>query len=201
MLRKHSKTIIALLALWGCLVATNVNAQTKQAWTSSGTEANLQAGTSYSIKVQLKSTSDPTNSPHPQFRVMNVGNTAVDLSTLTLRYWFNCDCQQPATTSLAGFGDWAGMIPSGQDISPFLYGFFEPVSVGKQTHVLVLGFRSGAPMLQPGETVQVHARINKFDWSQMPQANDFSYAAYSNFTIWNRADAYINGVRMWGEEP
>jgi len=35
----------------------------------------------------------------------------------------------------------------------------------------------------------------------MLQSNDWSFAAYSDFTVWNRITGYINGVKVWGDEP
>ncbi len=35
----------------------------------------------------------------------------------------------------------------------------------------------------------------------MLQANDWSYAAYTSFTSWNRITGYVNGTLMWGQEP
>lgn len=152
------------------------------------------------IDVRLRSGAlDPTNSPHPQLRVVNQGTSPLSLNTLTLRYWFNCDCN-PATTTMNGVADWAGLLPSGQAITSQVQISFERTSAGGQTHAMVIRFTGGA-VVQPGQTVEVQTRFNKPNWSLMPQGNDYSFAPFNNFTSWNRVTAYINGVLVRGQEP
>jgi hypothetical protein len=159
-----------------------------------------QDGQAFDLDVLLRTGApDPTNSPHPQLRVVNEDDTPLNLSTLALRYWFNCDCN-PATTTMSGVADWAGLLPSGQAITSQVQISFEPATAGGQTHAMVIRFTGGA-VVQPGQSVEVHTRFNKPDWSNMSQGNDYSFAPFNNFTSWDRVTAYINGVLVRGEEP
>jgi hypothetical protein len=166
--------------------------------------ANIEApgdGEPVDINVLLRSPApDPTNSPHPQLRIVNVGDTPLNLSTLTLRYWFNCDCD-PAATTLNGVIDWAGLLPAGLTINSQVQIAFEQTTAGGQTHAMLISFAGGAPILQPEQFVEIHTRFNKPDWSNMPQGNDWSFAPFNHFTSWDMVTGYINGVLVWGEAP
>src|SRR5690606_6743195 len=96
-------------------------------------------------------------------------------------------------TTMSGVADWAGLLPSGQAITSQVQISFEPATAGGQTHAMVIRFTGGA-VVQPGQSVEVHTRFNKPDWSNMSQGNDYSFAPFNNFTSWDRVTAYINGV-------
>ncbi len=199
MLKKYQlKKMIALLTLMGCLATTNTIAQTaNNGWqSSSGAFANEVR---FSV-LQRSGMPGAANNPYPHFLVVNEGSGPISLGNLKLRYWFNCDCQ-PETTVLAGWTDWAGMLPSGTNITSKVRGYFEHTTAGNQTHAAVIGFTSDAPVLQPGQSVQINIRLNKADWSNLPQGNDWSYAPFSNFSTWNKVTGYIEGVIVWGLEP
>jgi hypothetical protein len=126
------------------------------------------------------------------------GPAPLTLDSVAVRYWFNCDCA--ALSALQSFVDWAGLLPSGRNITSSVRLAFETTALGTQTHALVMRFTGGL-VLGPGETVEVDARFNKADLTNMHQLNDFSFAPFSSFTTWNRVPVYFNGERMTGLEP
>lgn len=152
------------------------------------------------ISVQSKSIDGPASSMYPHFKVKNIGDSNLQLGGLALHYWFNCDCA-PHTTAFEGTVDWAGFMPSGLSITSRLQISFEPVSSGRQTHVMVVRFVNDSPALAPGQSVEIHTRFNRKDWGNMPPANDWSYAPFNTFTDWGRVAGYMNGSRVWGQEP
>jgi hypothetical protein len=151
------------------------------------------------ITLRLKSgvTSDSTNSPHPQIRIVNTGTSAINLNTVEVRYWFNCDC---TGQSVQAWLDWAGKLPQGTSINSNVQLTVVAKTQGTQTHYISVKFTGGI-ILQPNEYAEVQMRFNKSDWSNMLQSNDWSYAAYNDFTNWSRITGYINGVKVWGDEP
>jgi len=45
-------------------------------------------------------------------------------------------------------------------------------------------------------------RINKNDWTNYNEANDYSYdPTKTSFADWNRVTLYRNGQLVWGVEP
>lgn len=152
------------------------------------------------ISIQFMSVDGPVSSMYPRFKVTNIGDTTLNLGGLALRYWFNCDCVA-ATTGFEGVVDWAGFMPSGLSITSRLQLSFEPASSGRQTHVMVVRFVSDSPALPAGQSVEIHTRFNRKDWGNMPPINDWSYAPFNTFTGWRRVAGYIDGNRVWGQEP
>ena len=156
--------------------------------------------TASNITLQLMSgvTSDTTNSPHPQINVINTGTTALNLNNVEVRYWFNCDCT--SGQAIQAWVDWAGEMPSGTNVTSDIQVSVMPTTLGTQTNYISIKFTGGIT-LQPNQYVQIQSRFNKNDWSNMLQDNDWSYAAYTSFTTWNRITAYENGSLVWGQEP
>lgn len=152
------------------------------------------------VHVEFKSIDGPASSMYPRFRVTNTGVTDLNLAGLALHYWFNCDCAA-ATTEFEGVVDWAGFMPSGLSITSRLRVSFERASSGRQTHAMIVRFVSDSPTLAPEQSVEIHTRFNRKDWGNMPPMNDWSYAPFDTFTGWNKVAGYINGSRVWGQEP
>jgi len=163
------------------------------------TATNTPGTGSGSFKVQLLSgvTAGTTNSPHPQIQVVNTGTAALNLNTVTVRYWFNCDC---TTQGLQAWVDWAGLMPSGSNVTGNVQVTVVPTSQGGQTDYVLYSF-TGNMVLQPGQAIQVQGRFNKSDWSNMAQSNDWSFAAYTSFTDAPDVTGYLNGSLSWGQEP
>ena len=151
------------------------------------------------LKVQLLSgvTSATTNSPHPQIQVVNTGAGALALNNVQVKYWFNCDC---TGQTIQAWVDWAGLMPAGSTATGNVSLSVQATSLGGQTNAVVLSF-TGNVVLQAGQKIQVQARFNKNDWSNMSQSNDWSFAANTAFTDAPHVTGYVNGGLVWGQEP
>ena len=154
---------------------------------------------SSSFKVQLLSgvTGSNTNSPHPQIQIVNTGTAPLNLNTVTVRYWFNCDC---TNQTLQAWVDWAGLMPMGTSVTGNVVVSVHPTSLGGQTSYVLYSF-TGNMVLQPGQMIQVQSRFNKSDWSNMTQSNDWSFAPYTSFTDAPGVTGYLNGGLVWGQQP
>ena len=151
-----------------------------------------------SIKLNFKSgdNNNSTNSPHPQFRVINTGSTAVNLNTVEVRYWLNYDA---TAATIQAWVDWAGKN-NGVSMTNNVQVSMVQTTKGGQTHYMSVKF-TGNVTLNPNEYVEVQARFNKSDWSQMVQSNDWSYLNTQSWTDWNKVTAYVNGGLVYGNEP
>jgi hypothetical protein len=114
-----------------------------------------------------------------------------------VRYWFNYD---GSSQSVQAFLDWAGKMPQGTTVSQNVQVSVVTQAQGTQTHYLRLRF-TNSMVLQPNEYVEIQARFNKSDWSTMLQSNDWSYAAYTDFTTSSQITGYVNGALVYGQEP
>lgn len=142
-------------------------------------------------------TSATTNSPHPQIQVVNTGSGPLALNNVQVKYWFNCDC---TNQSIQAWADWAGLMPAGSMATGNVSLSIQATALGGQTNAMVISF-TGNLVLQPGQTIQVQTRFNKNDWSNMSQGNDWSFAANTAFVDAPHVTGYMNGARVWGQEP
>jgi len=149
-----------------------------------------------SVKVQYfaASTASSTNTLAPRFRLVNTGAASVNLSEITVRYWYTNEGAKPQSYTC----DWAQIGSSN------LVSTFRTVSgkVNADTY-LELGFKTTAGSLAAGATTgEIQNRIYKSDWSNYTQTNDASFdATKTAYTDWNRVTVYRNGVLIWGVEP
>ncbi len=155
--------------------------------------------TTVNLTIELRSadTNNNSNSPHPQFQIVNSGTSAINLNNIEVRYWFNCDCTGQA---IQAWVDWAGLLPAGTSVTQDVQTTVVPTTLGGQTDYISYKF-TGNLVLQPGQTIEIQARFNKSDWSAMVQSNDWSYSNTQSWQAWTRVTAYSSGVLVWGQEP
>jgi len=148
------------------------------------------------LKLQMfnSNTQSTTNGIMPRFRLVNTGDTAVDLSTVKIRYYFTED----GTQSQNFWCDWSSVGSS--NVTSTFVKMDNPVD-GADTY-LEIGFTSGAGQIAPGASVEVQARFSKADWSDYNQADDYSFNPTDNsYVDWTKATLYIDGKLEWGMEP
>lgn len=135
------------------------------------------------------------NEIRPELELFNVGKTAINLSAVTLRYWYTIDTNQPQNY----WCDYA-VIGCGNIIGKFVS---LPSPRPDADTYLELDFTSGAGSLAPGaDTGQIQERFSKADWSPYNQTNDYSYnSALTTFTPWAKVTVYYQGTLVWGTEP
>lgn len=130
-----------------------------------------------------------------QFDLYNRGKQPIELSKVTIRYWFSAD-EDPATFQVSC--DYA--VKNCDNIR-------RTVEVVADSHngadrVLVLGFGAGASWLNPAEsTGQIQIRVNKQDWTNLDQGDDYSYQLATTSTAAPKVTAYVAGKLAWGKEP
>ncbi|WP_051109317.1 rhamnogalacturonan lyase family protein, partial [Caldicellulosiruptor sp. F32] len=101
--------------------------------------------TSRQIKVLYanKETNSTTNTIRPWLKVVNSGSSAIDLSRVTIRYWYTVDGDK----AQSAISDWAQI-----GASNVTFKFVKlSSSVSGADYYLEIGFKSGAGQLQPGK--------------------------------------------------
>ena len=136
-----------------------------------------------------------TNQVMPQLELSNTGKSAINLSDVTIRYWYTLDAQKAQSY----WCDYAVMGCNNLSAS------FVPLSSmrNKANTYLEIRFTSGAGILAPGtNTGEIQNRFNKNDWSNYHQSTDYSYAgSNTTFTLSTRITIYYRGTLVWGSEP
>ncbi|QLG42866.1 beta-mannosidase [Paenibacillus sp. E222] len=139
-------------------------------------------------------TSTSTNGISPKFKVVNTGNSAIQLSDVKLRYYYTIDGEEAQSF----WSDWAS-IGSANVTSKFVK---LATPVAGADYVLEIGFTNSAGTLNAGQSAEIQARFSKNNWSNYNQANDYSFKASSTqFANHEQVTGYINGQLAWGIEP
>ena len=147
-------------------------------------------------QYQCASTAATVQELKPYFQIVNNGAAAVNLSTLTMRYYFTKDATP--VTDLTFNCDYAllgcGLISAA---------FFVTTGTNADEYVEI-SFLTGAGMLAPGaSTGVIQGRIHPTDYQYMlSQTNDYSFdASKTAFANWSNITLFQNGTLVWGTVP
>ncbi|MHA6529319.1 glycosyl hydrolase [Paenibacillus sp. BAC0078] len=139
-------------------------------------------------------TSASTNGISPKFKVLNTGNSAIQLSDVKLRYYYTID----GDNAQSFWSDWASI--GGANVTSTFVKLAAPVAGAD--YYLEVGFTSSAGTLNPGQSAEIQARFSKNNWSNYNQADDYSFkASGSQFANNEQVTGYMNGQLVWGIEP
>jgi hypothetical protein len=138
------------------------------------------------------------NNIKPHIRLINNTPEDIPLSALTIRYWYTVDTEQPQTfhCEYALFG--CANLTSAFTRLPS----DSPNKTGASDTFVEVGFTGNAGNLPGGGQGDMYLRINKNDWSNYNEANDYSYnGSLTGFAPWQNITIYRNGVLVAGLEP
>lgn len=139
------------------------------------------------------STSTSTNNLSSTFEVTNKGNEKINLANLKIRYYYTVDSNQDQNFNCY----YATIKNPYKVITTNVTGKF--VKMDNPTKnadtYCEISFSSDAGELNPGESVSVQTSINKKDWSNYDQSNDYSFNNSGNVVV------YVNNKIASGTEP
>ncbi|MEY8746091.1 glycosyl hydrolase [Paenibacillus tundrae] len=139
-------------------------------------------------------TSSSTNGISPKFKLINSGNSAIELSDVKLRYYYTIDGEEAQTF----WSDWAS-VGSANVTSKFVQ---LATPVAGADHYLEVGFTSAAGTLNAGQSAEIQARFSKNNWSNYNQSNDYSFkASGTQFANHEQVTGYVGDELVWGLEP
>ncbi|MEU2023883.1 glycoside hydrolase family 48 protein [Streptomyces sp. NPDC016469] len=149
------------------------------------------------VKVQYKNndSSATDNQIRMGLQVVNTGSAPIDLSTVKVRYWFTAD-GGPST-----FGTYCDYAALGSSTVTHTVVAVSSPKTGADRY-LEVGFAGGAGTLAAGaSTGEIQLRLNKSDWSNFNESNDYSRATNTSYADSSKVGAYVAGTLAWGIEP
>jgi hypothetical protein len=150
------------------------------------------------LKVQYRTpdTNAGDQAVKPHFQVVNTGTSPVQLSQLTIRYWYTIDTPVDAESSQCDYAQLGcnNILLSNATVSP--------ARTGADRYFQV-GFQPGAGNLAGGAaTGEIQVWFHKNSWGTYAENGDYSYdPSKTAYADWNRATLYQNGTLVWGTEP
>ena len=130
---------------------------------------NSLAAQSDSLLVQMYNGKNAAtiNTIFPWFKITNLSSEPIDLSKVKIRYFYTIDGERAQNF----WCDWASI--GSQNVT----GTFTklPSAFSGADHYFELSFKQTAGMIQPGQSIEVHNRFAKDDWSNYYQNNDYSF--------------------------
>jgi hypothetical protein len=137
----------------------------------------------FKVQYQCGEASASANQIKPHVNIINTGSVSIPLDEITLRYFYT----KEGSASEEFHVDYA-IIGSANVTGRFSSGYLEA------------GFTTGAGNLSAGaSTGEIQLRINKSDWSNCDQSNDWSFdSTKSAYEDWERITLYRNGEMIWG---
>ncbi len=148
-----------------------------------------------SIKVQMYNSNikEKNNTLFPRFKITNTGKEYINLSDIKVRYYYSIDVDKQQNL----WCDWSNI--GANNVTGSFVKLDTPL--GDEDYYFELGFNSKAGKIKPGESVEVHIRIAKADWSDYTQTNDYSFNSNKKniYTDWDKISAYIGTRFAWGK--
>ena len=159
--------------------------------TASGGTTTPPAATG-AVKAQYKNNDASTtdNMIRPGLRVVNSGTTTLDLSTVTLRYYFTRD---GGPTTFGTACDYAAVGCA--NVKTRVVTLPSPVS-GADAY-LEVSF-AGGTVAAGRDSGDVQVRVNKSDWSAFTEVGDHSYGTTTTYVDAPKVAAYVGGTLAWG---
>lgn len=163
--------------------------------TPTGATANGSAGVQLSYATTNANTQMQTNQITLSLKLANSGQNSINLSDITIRYWYTIDGQHEQKF----WCDYATLgcsVVSGQFVTL-------PSAHARADTYLEVGFSSTAGSLDAGkDSGEIKVRFNKTDWSTFDQSNDYSYPGPTlDYTQTKTITVYYKGKLVWGQEP
>lgn len=160
-----------------------------------GDDGGGEGGDPTALKARYRSSdsSPGDNQIKPDLQVVNTGTAAVSLSVVTVRYWFTSD------NGASTYSTWCDWSPIGCSTVTHRVAAVSTPEAGAD-HYLEVGFGSGS--LAPGAaTGEIQLRLNKTDWSNFDESDDYSHGAGTSYADADRIAVYVDGELVWGIEP
>jgi WD40 repeat protein len=157
--------------------------------------------TLYTLKVQYypeTTTATPFSELiAPTFSIVNSAGSAVPLSQIKLRYYFTRDTTQEVQFACS----WTALPGNCESVTGQVVVLPTPVD-GADAY-LEVGFTTGL-LAANSPTLEIIVRLNKADWTDFDQRNDYSFDPTSTAPVWKdwtKVTLYRNDVLLWGTPP
>ncbi|WP_179166657.1 cellulase family glycosylhydrolase [Streptomyces sp. CB03238] len=160
-----------------------------------GVRTDAGSSPSGAVKVRYKNNdaSATDNAIRPGLQVVNTGSSALDLRTVSARYYFTRDGGSPSVNAWCDYAA-VGCAQVKLRVVPL------PAPVAGADAYLEVTF-SGGSLAAGRDTGDIQLRMSKSDWSNFNEANDYSRTASTAYADAPAIPAYTGTTLAWGAPP
>ncbi len=147
------------------------------------------------LKAQYRNNdaSPGDNQIRPGLQLVNTGTQPVNLSDVTVRYWFS---GESGATTYGTNCDWAAV-----GCGSVTHRVVPSAGAGQGAdHYLEAGFSSGT-LAAGASTGEIQLRLNKSDWSSFDETDDYSRSTGTAYADAPKVAVYLGGTLVWGTAP
>ena len=164
----------------------------RQGTTTPAPTATVAGQVSLSLDYQNGNQNATANQLQISLKLTNTGSSTIDLTPVTIRYWYTADGSQPQEFAC----DYATIDCS------YVQSRFVKLNPPRPTADTYLEISFTGATLQAGASTEIKMRVHKSDWSNYNQSNDYSFMpGASNYSPAQRIGLYYNGTLISGSQP
>jgi len=134
------------------------------------------------------------NQIKPDLRLTNEANYPVSYNSIKVRYWFIAEDFAPLHATI----DYAQM---GKQHIQSSFVLLDSLRDGANAYLELSFANSAGNIASLGNSGPIRLRINKIDWSNFNETNDYSYANNSDYALNSKITIYQNAELIYGDEP
>ncbi|WP_419998894.1 glycoside hydrolase family 6 protein [Streptomyces boninensis] len=169
------------------------NVSAASAAVSATTDAGGGGGGNIKVQYKNNDSSATDNQIRPGLQLVNTGTSAVDLSKVTVRYYFTGE------SGASTYSAWCDYAVVGCGSLTAKVSALSSPKTGAD-HYLEVSF-SGGTLAAGAATGEIQLRFAKTDWSNFNEADDYSRGTSTAFADNPKVTAYVSGTLAYGTAP
>lgn len=150
--------------------------------------------------IWVQTLGDHENTPNTMYvwyKIISRTNEDIDLSRITIKYYYTNDNNQEQIMECDNFQDETVTNRDLDAVTSSFYALSE--TADNMNYCYELSFTEDAGTLNSYGFIRVDTRIHNADWSNYNFSNDYSYNSSDEFIYWDKVEVYIDGELAWGE--
>lgn len=159
--------------------------------------AAVPSGVALKVQDRSHDNDNPDNTLYALYQIVNTGTTAVNMSDLTMRYWFT---NETPSDPLVFACDWAQVNCS--NVTSNFVSLTTPLT--QANSYVQIGFGAGAGSIAPGQSSgEIQTRIHHENWSNFDTTASYSFISDPSFVYKDTQTVtlYLDGTLIWGTPP